>query len=179
MGKIKRPEQVKIFASLIFHGDADLQGILEKLAGLIGTIEDETPPALFTHTTYYDAEMGEGLKRCFVLFKPVLDRDTLPDIKVATNEIEDSYCINGKRTVNIDAGYIALEHVILATTKGYAHRLYIGKGIHADLTLMFNNGSYRALEWTYPDYAETDTLSLFNTWRSSLKLALKETRQGL
>jgi hypothetical protein len=178
MGKIKRPEQVKIFASLIFRSDADLQGILEKLAERIGSVEERTPPALFTHTTYYDAEMGTGLKRCFVLFRPVIDRDTLPDIKLATNEIEDNYCVNGKRRVNIDAGYIALEHVILATTKGYAHRLYIGKGIHADLTLMFNNGSYRALAWTYPDYAETDTLSLFNTWRGSLKLALKETRQG-
>ncbi len=179
MGKIKQPEQVKIFASVIFHEDLDLEGVFEKLAGLIGTIEESTSPALFTHTTYYDAEMGRGLKRCFVLFRPVVDRDTLPDIKLATNGIEDGYSLDGKRRVNIDAGYIALEHVILATTKGYAHRLYIGKGIHADLTLMFNNGSYRALEWTYPDYAETDTIALFNTWRISLKQALKETRKGI
>ncbi|MBP1750969.1 MAG: putative GTP-binding protein, partial [Deltaproteobacteria bacterium] len=75
-------------------------------------------------------------------------------------------------------GYIALEHVILATTKGYAHRLYIGKGIHADLTLMFNNGSFRALEWTYPDYAEPETIALFNKWRESVKQALKEFRRG-
>ncbi|MBP1750397.1 MAG: hypothetical protein H6Q52_2936 [Deltaproteobacteria bacterium] len=177
MGKIKRPEQVKIFASLIFHDDIDLGETLGKLSGLIGPIEDETPPALFTHTTYYDGEMGKDLKRCFVLFSPVFDRGMLPDIKLATNEIEDLFARNDKRTVNIDAGYIALEHVILATTKGYAHRLYIGKGIHADLTLMFSDGSYRALQWTYPDYAEPETIALFNKWRESVKQALRESRQ--
>ncbi|HOC46293.1 MAG: DUF4416 family protein [Syntrophorhabdaceae bacterium] len=177
MGKIKRPDRVKLFASLIFHEDVDLGAVFGKLNRLIGPAEDETGPALFTHTTYYDAEMGQGLKRCFVLFGPVFDRDILPDIKLATNEIEDLFAQNNKRTVNIDAGYIALEHVILATTKGYAHRLYIGKGIHADLTLMFNNGSYRALQWTYPDYAEPETIALFNKWRESVKLALRGSRQ--
>jgi hypothetical protein len=177
MGKIRRPEQVKIFASVIFHDDADIGEVFGKLTGLIGPIEDETDPRLFTHTTYYDAEMGKGLKRCFVLFSPVFDRDILPDIKMATNEIEDLFGRNNKRIVNIDAGYIALEHVILATTKGYAHRLYIGKGIHADLTLMFNNRSYRALQWTYPDYAEPETIALFKKWRESVKQALRESRQ--
>ena len=179
MGKIKRPEQVKLFASLIFHDDIDLDAVFEKLIALAGPIEERTSPALFTHTTYYDGEMGRGLNRCFVLFKPVIDRDVLPDIKLATNGIEDSWAVDGRRTVNIDAGYVALEHVILATTKGYAHRPYIGKGIHADLTLMFMSGSYRALEWTYPDYAETETIALFNSWRGSLKQGLKEARQAL
>lgn len=176
MGKVKRPERVKLFASLIFHDGVDLDAVFEKLVTLAGPIEERTPPAPFTHTTYYDAEMGPGLKRCFVLFKRVFERDILPDIKLATNGIEDNCAVVGKRRVNIDAGYIALEHVILATTKGYAHRLYIGRGIHADLTLMFVSGSYRALEWTYPDYAETETIALFNSWRGSLKQGLKETK---
>ena len=178
MGKIRRPERVKLFASLIFQDTVDLGEILGRLAPAIGPVEYQTPPALFTHTTYYNEEMGEGLKRCFVLFSPVFERDKLPGVKIATNEIEDHFARDGRRTVNIDAGYIALEHVILATTKGYAHRLYIGKGIHADLTLMFNNGSFRALEWTYPDYAEPETIALFNKWRESVKQALKEFRRG-
>lgn len=179
MGKIKKPEQVKLFASVIFHDNVALEAVFEELTELIGTIEEQTVPALFTHTTYYDAEMGKGLKRCFVLFGPFFDRDILPDIKLATNDIEERFAREGKRKVNIDAGYIALEHVILATTKGYAHRLYIGKGIHADLTLMFSNGSYRAIQWTYPDYAEAENIALFNRWRESLKFGLRESRQTL
>ena len=179
MGKIKEPQRVKLFASIIFHDAVDLGEVFARLTALIGPVEDRTAPALFTHTSYYNDEMGEGLKRCFVLFTSVFDRDALPDVKRATNEIEDFFARDDRRVVNIDAGYIALEHVILATTKGYAHRLYIGKGIHADLTLMFMGGSYRALEWTYPDYAETETIALFNSWRGSLKQGLKEARQAL
>lgn len=179
MGKIKRPEQIKLFASLIFHDGVDLNAVFAEISQLAGGIEDETVPEFFTHTTYYDAEMGNNLKRCFVLFSPLFDRDILPGIKLATNEIEDRFAANGRRQVNIDAGYIALEHVILATTKGYAHRLYIGKGIHADLTLMFNDGSYRPLAWTYPDYAAPETIALFNTWRGSLKHGLRRSRPEL
>jgi len=139
----------------------------------MGPIEEKTPPALFTHTTYYDREMGEGLMRSFILFSPLVDREVLPDIKIFTNATEDLFSEDGRRTVNIDSGYIALEHVILATTKGYAHRVYLGKGIHADLTLMFNSGSYRALEWTYPDYAQEQTIALFNRWREACKQSLR------
>jgi len=75
--------------------------------------------------------------------------------------------------VNIDPGYIALEHVILATTKGYAHRIYLKNGIYADLTLIYRDGTYRPLDWTYPDYAEKDTISLFNRWRDYYKKVMK------
>ncbi len=173
MGKIGHPRQVKLFASIIFNGDADLEAVLDSLNRTMGPVEDRTPPTLFTHTTYYNREMGEGLMRSYVLFSPLVDRNVLPDIKVSTNATEDLFAKEGRRTVNIDSGYIALEHVILATTKGYAHRIYLGKGIHADLTLMFNNGSYRPLEWTYPDYAEEQTIALFNRWRDLCRESLR------
>jgi hypothetical protein len=173
MGKIGRPRKVRLFASIIFHREADLEAVLRLLGDTVGPVEEKTPPALFTHTTYYNREMGEGLMRSFVLFSPLVDREILPDVKISTNATEDLFAKEGKRTVNIDSGYIALEHVILATTKGYAHRVYLGKGIHADLTLMFSSGSYRALEWTYPDYAEEQTIALFNRWRDLCKESLR------
>ncbi|MHB8111195.1 MAG: DUF4416 family protein [Syntrophorhabdaceae bacterium] len=173
MGKIRKPQKVKIFASIIYQGGVDLNAVTRELVQAIGPIEEMTQAGLFTHTTYYDCEMGQGLKRFFVLFQPLFDRDILPDIKIITNDIESSYARNDLRTINIDSGYIALEHVILATTKGYAHRLYVGKGIHGDLTLMFSGGSYRVLPWTYPDYAEPDTIALFNLWREKCKISLR------
>lgn len=176
MGKIKTPAKVKIFASVIFQEGVNLNAVIEDLARTLGPVEDMTQAALFTHTTYYDREMGHGLQRFFLLFQPLVERDTLSGIKIITNEIEDAYSRNDLRTVNIDSGYIALEHVILATTKGYAHRLYIGNGIHGDLTLMYHNGSYRALEWTYPDYAEPDTIALFNGWRENCKMSLRDNK---
>jgi hypothetical protein len=38
---------------------------------------------------------------------------------------------------------------------------------------MFNNGSYRPLEWTYPDYAEEQTIALFNRWRELCRKSLR------
>ncbi len=173
MGKIRHPQQVRLFASIIFHENADIGEVLSRLGCTISPIEEQTEPALFTHTSYYEKEMGERLRRFFILFASLFERESLPGIKTATNEIEDYFAADGRRLVNIDSGYIALEHVILATTKGYAHRVYLGKGIHADLTLMFSSGSYRTLPWTYPDYAEAETIALFNRWRELCKYSLR------
>jgi len=143
------------------------------LRAQIGAIEEQTPVAPFLHTNYYEKEMGKDLMRTFILFVLPIERETLPEIKRITNEIEQSFALGGKRTLNIDPGYVALEHVILATTKGYAHRVHLKNGIYADLTLMYRNGTYRPLEWTYPDYAEAHTICLFLQWREHYKKVLK------
>jgi len=153
--------------------EEDLAAVLRALGTSMGTIEEQTPVEPFTHTAYYEKEMGQNLMRAFVLFAPLVEREALPGIKLAANEIEGSFSLAGSRTINIDPGYIALEHVILATTKGYAHRVYLGSGIHADLTLIYSNNTYRALEWTYPDYREEKTILMFVRWREQLKKVLK------
>lgn len=162
-----------LFASIMFQGEVDLGKILNDLTCTVGAITEQTPVEEFTQTTYYEKEMGAHLLRTFVLFEPLVARGVLSEIKLKTNAIEESFADDGNRSVNIDPGYIALEHVILATTKGYAHRVYLDNGIHADLTLMYRNGSYRPLEWTYPDYGESRTISLFHRWREQLKKVLK------
>ena len=173
MGNPHVPKSVKYFASLIFGNEISLHEAEGELVSYIGRIEEATRLIPFTYSTYYDKEMGEKLSRMFLLFEPLLHRDLLPDIKLKTNAIERLLSVNGKRTVNIDPGYVALEHVILATTKGYSHRVYLNKGIYADLTLMFQNGTYRTLEWTYPDYREAETISMMNRWRDIYKRMLK------
>ncbi len=114
-----------------------------------------------------------ALLRYFILFEPLLDRDKLAAVKVASNGIEAAASSDGKRRVNVDPGYIALEHLVLGTTKGFAHRIYIGGGIFADLTLIYENGSYRPLKWTYPDYGGDRLVGLFNGWREDYKGLLK------
>ena len=80
---------------------------------------------------------------------------------------------DGRRAVNVDPGYIALEHVVLGTTKGFSHRIYLGEGIFADLTLLYENGSYRRLKWTYPDYGSDQLIFLLNGWRERYKGLLR------
>ena len=143
------------------------------MIGLLGPVKERTGPVPFTHSAYYEPEMGPGLSRCFLLFEPLVARERLVEMKHATNAIEQTLAMDGKRRVNIDPGYIALEHVVLATTKGFAHRVYLGQGIFGDLTLMFANSTYRPLEWTYPDYASGDIIAMFQRWRETYKKELK------
>jgi hypothetical protein len=173
MGTAKTPKPVKFFASIIFKDEEFLQPAEENLKASMGDIEEKTAFMPFYHTKYYKGEMGKDLSRFFILFEPLLQRDTLLEMKLKTNDIEHLLSTNGKRTVNIDPGYIALEHVVLATTKGYTHRIYLGKGIFADLTFIYNDGTYKPLEWTYPDYSSKDIISLFNKWRDHCKKTCK------
>ncbi len=77
------------------------------------------------------------------------------------------------RRVNIDPGYIALERLVLATGKNYTHRIYLSKGIYADLTLVFHQGSFQTLAWTYRDYADTVVIGYFNEIRERYKNQLR------
>jgi hypothetical protein len=173
MGTPKEPKPVKLFASLIFREEAALNDALKMLEDTIGGVQEKTPPAAFSHTDYYEKEMGKDLMRVFILFRELFSRELLHRIKLKTNEVEHALSGDHRRRVNIDPGYISLENVILATTKGYTHRVYIGSGIYADLTLMYGSRTYRPLEWTYPDYGEAKTISIFNEWRENYKQVLR------
>jgi hypothetical protein len=173
MGRIRIPRPVKYFASMLFPSEDVYFRAAGELRYIVGAVQEKTPLMPFKHTAYYDNEMGGDLYRYFVLFTPHLDRDLLPEIKLKTNEVEERLSHQGHRTVNIDPGYVTMENVILATTKGYSHRIYMSRGIYADLTLMYVNGTFRPLEWTYPDYASLEAISVFNGWRNIYKRELK------
>jgi len=174
LGEIREVKSVLYFASIIYRVEDAFKEGLANLLETLGETEEITEEMEFSHTDYYKNEMGENLKRRLLLFKSLRKREDLPNIKIKTNEIEKRLSNRGNRTVNIDPGYITLENVILATTKNYTHRIYLGGGIYGDLTLIFKGGTYRPLEWTYPDYASQQIISIFNKWRTILKDSLRK-----
>lgn len=107
----------------------------------------------FDQTSYYEPEMGAPLFRRMMAFETLIQQSELSQVKLFANEIEKQYADNGKRLVNIDPGYLLLERFVLATGKNFAHRIYIGKEIYADLTLVFRKGRFESLPWSFPDYA--------------------------
>jgi hypothetical protein len=173
MGTVSAPAPVQFFVSVIFNPSGDLVAVESELSDLLGHIKEKTSAAPFTQSDYYCPEMGGGLSRYFLLFAELSARERLADLKLRTNDLESLHAGEGQRTVNIDPGYLALEHLVLATTKGYSHRIYLGKGIFADLTLLFENGSYRRLPWTYPDYGSQEVTLLLNRWREDYKRLLR------
>jgi len=117
-----------------------------------GRIDMISPWMTFDFTNYYTKEMCRPLIRRLLSFRGLIEQRTLADIKLATNLLEDKFSVAGQRRVNIDPGYLLYERFVLATGKNFAHRIYIGSGIYADLTLIFQKGGYQSLPWTYPDY---------------------------
>lgn len=128
----------------------------------------------FDYTTYYEPEMGSPLFRRLVVFKSLIEQNELSDIKLLTNELEIKYSTDGNRRVNIDPGYMLLERFVLATGKNFTHRIYIGKGIYADLTLVYQKGGFQKLPWTYPDYADTPLIAFLKQVRNKYAWDLKE-----
>jgi len=158
----------------VIFREEDIISVTEReLARAIGPIQEKTPYVHFNHTNYYQGEMGGDLLRYFILFESLFERGLLPSVKLRTNEVEEGLSAGGKRRVNIDPGYLSLEHVVLATTKGYAHRIYLKDGIYADLTLVYEAGTYKPLRWTYPDYGSEGSTALFGGWRDEYRRALR------
>lgn len=166
MGIPKEPKPAKLFMSLIFSEVEILQKGLENLKPLFGEIDFLSKVLPFDFTDYYNEEMGSHLQRHFATFERLISIPSLPQIKHLTNDLEKKFSDpKGNRRINIDPGYLCLEHVILATTKGYAHRPYLRDGIYADLTLIYRDKSFRPLEWTYPDYRQKEVIEFFNQIR--------------
>jgi hypothetical protein len=165
MSRPALPDPVKVVSS-VFSGSADiLHETMTVLSERLGEIDYVSAVLPFAYTDYYEKDFGPSLARRLISFETLVPPDTLPDIKLFTNRVEEQFVKDGKRLVNIDPGYLSQAHLILATGKAYTHRPYIRDGIYADLTLIFVNHTFRRLEWTYPDYADGDTIVMFNNIR--------------
>ena len=173
MSNPRESDKVRLFSSL-FSTEKDLiDKAIDELIELFGPPEVITPWLMFERTRYYEKEMGWPLYRRFVTFRELITPEDLVNKKLSTNNIETKYSIDGKRRINIDPGYICLERLILATGKNYTHRIYLSHGIYADLTLVFNKGTFKPLEWSYPDYSDNESIEFFNNEREKYKIQLR------
>lgn len=127
----------------------------------------------FDQTDYYHKEMGAPLYRRLLVFKNLIAQKALADIKCATNEIEKKYANQNRRRVNIDPGYLLYERFILASGKNFGHRIYLDHGIYADLTLIYKEGRFTPLPWTYPDYADLLMRSFLELIREKYRFTMQ------
>lgn len=175
MGTVKQPQPVKLFIGLIFREESLLLGVSEALIEEFGPMDLESQTSSFNHTDYYEREFGPELLRKFASFKRLIHREQLAEIKRWTNRLELTHASKAKkRSVNIDPGYIEASKLVLATTKNYAHRIYLGRGIYAEVTLRYRRGTFQPLEWTYPDYRMDTYINFFNRVRASYMSQLSD-----
>jgi hypothetical protein len=183
VGKAHQPQPVKLLIGLLAKTPLLLGQATERLQDAFGAIDATSEPVPFVHTRYYAKELGDNPWRQFLTFLPLVDPGELAAIKLRTNAIELEWAENGLRQVNIDPGYIALGKLVLATTKDYWHRVYLGRGIYAEVTLPFRGGAFQPQEWTYADYRTPDHLRFFTQARERYRaqlpsLSLHREREG-
>ncbi|MGD0566375.1 MAG: DUF4416 family protein [Candidatus Goldiibacteriota bacterium] len=167
MAVLRPPKKEKIIAGFIYSSNADFTAAVSMLAEKFGAVELDSLEKKFEHTDYYEQEMGPLLKRRFLAFASLVDPSELAAMKLFTNSVEEKFLFPGsdRRRINIDPGLISEPKLVLASTKNFTHRIYIGSSIWAEVTLRYIGDSYTTLEWTYPDYAKKESIEFFNEAR--------------
>lgn len=162
------PPVLLLLAAFSRHDDA-LDWARQKAIEAWGSIQRESERFEFDETRYYDATMGPGLKKVFFTFQRPFDPERLVDVKLATNRWEKEYAAlaakNEPRPLNLDPGYLTPAKLVLASTKDFAHRIYLSRGIYAEITLQYRHGRWRHHEYTFPDYRREDYQRFFSECR--------------
>lgn len=169
MGMIRKPHKVKLVVAMLSNDEAAMEKCGLLLKRLFGRTDLESPLLDFSHTDYYREEMGGHLKRKILSFERTVGLKDICAVKLKTDRIEKRFSRSGKRLVNIDPGYVDLAKLVLFSTKDYSHRIYLGRGIYAEVTLHYRGGTFNAWPWTYPDYKSAEYVAIFNSIRELYK----------
>jgi len=173
MGEIKNHHSVKLIVGFIYKDKLSFDKTKAVLIKKFGPIDFESNILSFCHTDYYEKEFGKNLTRSFISFKKLISPEKLPAIKILTNRIEKKSAVKGSRLINIDPGYLDLAKLVLASSKDFFHRIYLNKGILAEITLVFQGKTFRPWEWTYPDYKTPEYIEIFNHIRDIYENQIK------
>jgi hypothetical protein len=172
-------DPVKLVVGLLSSDRNLLEQALSALAEGFGTVTVKSPEIPFSFTDYYEKEMGPDLIRQWVGFHGLIESEQLADFKQTTGLLEKRFIgPSNKRRVNLDPGMLSLHNFVLASTKGFAHRIYMHGGIYADLALIFQSGKFQPLPWTYPDYQTPVCQEFLMRCRKELLADAAEQRTG-
>jgi hypothetical protein len=177
MWEIKDPRPVKLIIGILAADETSLAAAVKAISKSFGVIDLASDVWPFTQTDYYKEELGPNALRQFVSLEKLIDPGKLAQIKHDTNSLEqqlaDSLKLSLPRPVNLDPGFIEPSKLILASTKNFSHRIYIGNKMFAEVTLMYEKGHWRHFEYTFPDYRQSCYQDFLSKVRTRLMEQLK------
>src|SRR5262245_32632835 len=178
MGAIRQFTPVKLFIGVLVSSSKSIPEVERRLTALYGPIDHRSDLIPFDFTDYYEPEMGDLIDRVLFSFERLIEADQLPEIKRQTNGLEEELASTlktpqAKRPVNLDPGYVEQAKVVLASTKNFYHRIYLGGGVFGEVTMHFKNNTYQFFPWTYPDYQSKDYQEFFLRARQILRSQLR------
>jgi Domain of unknown function (DUF4416) len=174
MWELHDPKPVKLIIGILAANETALAAAVKAINKSFGVIDLKSDVWPFTQTDYYKDELGPNALRQFVSIENLIDPGKLAQIKHDTNSLEqqlaDSLKLSLPRPVNLDPGFIEPSKLILASTKNFSHRIYIGNKMFAEVTLMYEKGNWRQFEYTFPDYRQ----SCYHDFLSKVRTRLLE-----
>ena len=177
MWELKEPKPAKLIIGILAANRQCLHTAVEALTSKFGRTDFVSNVWQFTQTDYYKDQTGEHILRQFVSTEHLIAPALLAKIKHRTNKLEQKLAaklaLPLPRPVNLDPGIIEPSKLILASTKNYSHRIYIGKKMYAEATLIFDRGHWRPFDYTYPDYKQQCYFDFFDKVRTRLLEQLK------
>ena len=180
MWELKKTEPVKLLIGVLAADRNSLASAVEAITTQFGPADFHSNIWPFTQTNYYREQSGEKIIRQFITIEKLIDPGQLALIKHQTNKIEQDIAsqlceiVGTPRPVNLDPGIIEPSKLVLASTKNFSHRIYIGNQMYAEITLTYNKGVWQDFVFTYPDYKEPEYHKFFSKVRTRLTQQLRE-----
>ncbi|MFA7677023.1 MAG: DUF4416 family protein [Candidatus Omnitrophota bacterium] len=168
------PLPVKFISGLIYSSEEIYLSTKSLLIHKYGQIDFESQPILFNFTDYYTKEMGSGLTRRFISFRKLRNPAEFLKIKLYCLKLEKRFAVDSHRLINVDPGYLNEAKLVLVTTKDFSHRIYLGKGIYAEVTLQYRDGSFLESPSTFPDFRTPEYKEIFTHIRDSYRRDIKK-----
>ena len=125
---------VALVCAVLADSAETLAAAKERLTECFGPLRAASATYDFDFTSYYEAEMGAGLRKQLVCFKQRIDPAELATVKTQTMALERAMSRGGCRRANIDPGLLSIESLVLATTKYAGHRVCIAPQLYAEVT---------------------------------------------
>ena len=178
--RLGKSSPAKFFFALAGGREEYLPEVEKRLISPVGALEFRSELYRFSDfSNYYDGEIGCPVWKYLFCVRELLSPEELAGIKLRAESLQEEYLAErgGRlcRNVNIDPGYVNGWQVVLSSVKNFTHRIYLGKGVYAETTLLFQKGGFQELPWTYADYQSEPVLSFLRRARDEW---LSQTRMG-